>query len=80
MTICCVYNRGQSLINAEHNSQQYLKQLDQVWTVIVSFTRLMIETVRLSFCIYGVTSIHAGCLFDIVQQQLFKSHIRRINE
>lgn len=30
MTICCIYNRGQSLINAEHSPQQYLKQLEQV--------------------------------------------------
>ena len=30
MTVCAIYNGGQSLINAEHNSQMYTKQLDQV--------------------------------------------------
>ena len=30
MTICCVYNRGQPLINAEYNTQIYNRQLDLV--------------------------------------------------
>lgn len=30
MTICCIYNNGQPLIQAEYNPQLYLKQLDQV--------------------------------------------------
>ena len=30
MTICCVYNKGQPLINAEHNTQTYHRQLDLV--------------------------------------------------
>ena len=30
MTICCVYNQGQPLINAEYSTQTYVKQLDLV--------------------------------------------------
>ncbi|XP_052776231.1 SCY1-like protein 2 isoform X2 [Mya arenaria] len=30
MTVCCIYNKGQPLINAEHNPQLYLKHVDQL--------------------------------------------------
>ena len=30
MTICCVYNKGQPLINADYNTQTYTRQLELV--------------------------------------------------
>ncbi|KAL4235553.1 hypothetical protein ACF0H5_003949 [Mactra antiquata] len=30
ITVCCIYNGGQPLINAEYNPQTYMKQLDQL--------------------------------------------------
>jgi len=41
MTVCCIYNNGQPLINAEQNPQQYLRQLDQVRGVMKTLQVLL---------------------------------------